>query len=340
MNTEQLRTFFHKMPKIELHLHLEGAIPLETLWTLIGKYNGQEALGNNIENLKRKFVFKDFPHFIDTWVWKNQFIKEYEDFEFIAQSVVKDLADQNIRYAEIFFTPNDHTVKGLKIGKIVESVAKGIAKHAEDIEVRLIYDLCRDFGPEKGGEQLEKIKDLKSLGIIGIGIGGSEQHFPPEPFKQVYEKARAYGFKTTAHAGEAAGASSVWGALKELKVDRIGHGTRSREDAALLDYLNQTQIPIEMCPISNVKTGVVKSIKEHPIKSYFAKELNVFVNTDDPKMFHNSLVDEYMCLVADLGFTLNEIKQLLQNAVKAAWCGEEKKRELKGEINKYYDNII
>jgi len=340
MEKEKYKNFLKALPKIELHLHLEGAIPLETLWALIKKYGGHKELGNNIENLNKRFVFKDFPHFIDTWIWKNQFLKEYEDFEFITHGVAQDLLGQNIRYAELFFTPGDHTEKGLDLQRIVESVAKGIKSTAHEIELKLIYDLCRDSGPDKGMEQLEKIKELKDYGIIGIGIGGSEQLYPPEPFKEVYEKARSYGFRTTAHAGEAAGVDSVWGALKQLKTDRIGHGTRSCEDPALIAYLKDAQVPIEICPLSNVRTGVVNSIAEHPVKSYFEGGLNVCINTDDPKMFNNSLEQEYRCLIDELGFTLSDIKQLLYNAVDSAWCDDGKKWQLKAEIDDYWRFVI
>jgi adenosine deaminase len=340
MKDESILSFLHACPKIELHLHLEGAIPLDILWELVKKYGGHRELGNDIANLKKKFVFRDFPHFIETWIWKNQFLKEYEDFEFIARGVAGDLAAQNVKYAELFFTPGDHTAKGLELGRIVESTAQGLAALEKQIELKLVYDLCRDFGPDKGMEQLEQIKDLKDYGIIGIGIGGSEQSYPPEPFKAVYEKARSYGFRTSAHAGEAAGAESVWGAVRELKVDRIGHGTRSYEDPNLVEYLKQKQLPIEVCPLSNVCTGVVASISAHPVKTYFENGLNVCINTDDPKMFHNSLEQEYMCLINELGFSLQDIKRLLHNAAEAAWCDEKKTRELIIEIDNYWENKL
>jgi adenosine deaminase len=336
MANDTLQSFFKDMPKIELHLHLEGAIPLQTLWELIKKYGGHKELGNDIENLRKKFVFRDFPHFIETWIWKNQFLREYEDFEFMAAGVTRDLAAQNIIYAEVFFTPNDHVSKGLELGRIVEAVASGIKREVKSLELSLIYDLCRDFGPDKGMEQLEKIKDLKHYGIIGIGIGGSEQLYPPEPFAAVYEKARSYGFHTTAHAGEAAGAQSVWGALKTLKVERIGHGTRCFEDPELVAYLRTTQVPLEVCPLSNVRTGVVSSLAEHPVKRYFEAGLNACINTDDPKMFHNSLEQEYMGLVNELGFGPGDIRHMLHNAVAAAWCNDEKKRSLGQAIDEYF----
>ncbi|MEJ2663001.1 MAG: adenosine deaminase [Spirochaetia bacterium] len=336
MKKNTIQNIFRNLPKIELHLHLEGAIPLPTLWELIKKYGGHKELGNDIENLRRKFVFKDFPHFIETWIWKNQFLKEYEDFEFMAAGVARDLAAQNIVYAELFFTPSDHLAKGLELERIVEAVAAGIARQEKKTTLRLIYDLCRDAGPEKGMEQLEKLKDLKDYGIIGIGIGGSEQLYPPEPFAAVYEKARTYGLHTTAHAGEAAGAPSVWGALKTLKAERLGHGTRSIEDPSLVAYLKETQVPVEVCPLSNVRTGVVASLAEHPVKHYFAEGLNICINTDDPKMFHNSLEQEYASLVDELGFSLGDIKQLLHNAAASAWCDEETKQKLMHTIDEYY----
>jgi adenosine deaminase len=186
----------------------------------------------------------------------------------------------------------------------------------------------RDFGPEKGAILLAEIAEVQELGVIGIGIGGSEHDFPPEPYQEVYEHARELGFRTSAHAGEAAGAESIWGALKALQVDRIGHGTRAEEDEKLLDYLADQQIPIEMCPISNVCTGVVKSIDAHPVRRYFERGLLVTVNTDDPKMFGNSLAEEYQLLEDRLGFSKDEIRTLIRNAIRASWLPDEQKVKL------------
>ncbi len=180
--------------------------------------------------------------------------------------------------------------------------------------------------------QLSELKDKK---IIGIGIGGSEHKYPPGPFKEVYEKAREYGFKTTAHAGEASGADSIWGAINQLKTDRIGHGTRAFEDDKLIEYLKENQIPLEMCPISNIRTGVVKNIKEHPVRDYYKKGLNVFVNTDDPKMFNNSMEEEYLMLMEECGFKSADIKKLTENGINSAWCENSKKQKLVNELNRY-----
>ncbi|MBN1583959.1 MAG: adenosine deaminase, partial [Anaerolineae bacterium] len=143
----------------------------------------------------------------------------------------------------------------------------------------------------------------------------------------VYEQARDWGFRTSAHAGEAAGAESIWGAIRSLKVDRIGHGTRAYEDENLLDYLAEQRIPLEMCPLSNVRTGVVASIDAHPIRRYFERGIVVTVNTDDPKMFGNSLAQEYALLQSELGFSQDEIRTLILQGIESSWLSPEDKRQ-------------
>jgi len=323
------------MPKVELHIHLEGSIPPEALWELVKKYKGTEEV-RSIEELKNKFKYTDFPHFIETWVWKNRFIKEYDDFTLIAEEAAKKLISQNIKYIEMFYSPPDFMNRGLEPQKITEAVYNGINKYKNEITINLVADLVRDFGAKKAQVTLDKINEVKSFGVIGIGIGGSEHAFPPGIYKDVFESARNMGFHTSAHAGEAAGAESIWGAIRDLKVDRIGHGTRAFEDPALVEYLADNKIPVEMCPISNVRTGVVPSIEKHPVKDYYDKGLMVFVNTDDPEMFNNSMVDEYTACINNLGFDMNGIKNLALNAVRSAWCDENKKASLVTGINNYY----
>ncbi|MFZ6027591.1 MAG: adenosine deaminase [Chloroflexota bacterium] len=322
--TTQPTERYNRIPKIELHLHLEGAIPLEALWVLCQKYGGDASIPD-AESLQQRFTYKDFPHFIETWVWKNQFLREYEDFTFIAEHVARDLARQNVLYAEAFYSPPDFARQGLKTQELTAAIRSGLARVPE-IEVALIADLVRDFGPERAAVTLHEVNEAKALGVIGIGIGGSEQAHPPEPFAAVYKQARRFGFHTTAHAGEAAGASSIWGALRQLRAERIGHGTRAYEDEALLDFFAEQQIPLEMCPISNLRTGVVSALTQHPIRRYFERGLLVTVNTDDPKMFGNTLAQEYAALTDALGFSPAEIRLLIENAVRASWLTEDKKK--------------
>lgn len=305
------------IPKTELHLHLEGAIPLDALWTLSQKYGGDPDVPD-IAALERKFVFRDFPHFIEVWIWKNGFVREYEDFTFLAEAVARDLLRQNILTVEAFYSPTDFRRQGLEVGRITAAIRAGLER-VPQVQCHLIADLVRDTPPAAAARTLAQVHEARAYGVIGVGLGGSEQSYPPEPFEAVFAEARRLGLRVTVHAGEAAGSASVWGALRALKAERIGHGTRAVEDEALLDLLAETQIPVEMCPISNVRTGVVRSLREHPIRRFFERGILVTVNTDDPKMFGNSLAGEYRALQRELGFSDTEIRALIANSERAAW---------------------
>jgi adenosine deaminase len=201
-----------------------------------------------------------------------------------------------------------------------------------EIELGLVPDLVRDYGAERGARELSELAEVRALGVLGIGIGGNEGAHPPEAFAGVYARARQLGLRTSAHAGEVAGARSIWGALDGLQVDRIGHGTRAEEDPALLEVLAERRVPLEMCPLSNVCTGSVASFREHPIRRYFERGLLVTVNTDDPGMFGNSLAQEYLRLITDLGFSVEEIASLVRNALEASWLTPSRRLELSARL--------
>jgi adenosine deaminase len=318
-----LKSWYERVPKVELHLHLEGAIPYEVLWELVRKYGGDPQVPDKAA-LFRKFEYKDFPHFIETWIWMIQFLREYEDFTLFAEAVARDLANQNIRYAEAFYSPPDFVRRGLQVQRLTEAIRAGLNRVPE-IEIALIADVVRDLGPENAALILAQLNEVRSLSVIGIGLGGSEQRFPPEPFEKVYAEARRLGFHTTAHAGEAAGPESLWGAIRSLQVERIGHGVRADEDKELLTYLVETQLPLEVCPLSNVRTGVVRSIEEHPARALFERGVFITINTDDPKMFGNSLAEEYRLLEECLGFSRPELRSLILNGISASWLQPERK---------------
>ena len=322
--------WFHSIPKIELHLHLEGAIPLSTMWELVKKYGGDQSVAD-IDALKEKFRYTDFPHFIETWIWKNQFIREYDDFTLMAEAVARELSRINIRYSEVFYSPPDFAKYGLNPQEITRAIRKGIDLVPE-VEVALVADLVRDFGPKMAEITLSQIREVTDQGVIGIGLGGSEQDFPAEWFADVFEHARKLGFRTTAHAGEAAGSSSIWSAINSLKVDRIGHGTRAFEDPKLVEFLSAHGIPLEVCPRSNVCTGAVNSIQKHPVRRYFEQGLSITINTDDPVMFDTSLPQEYSALVSELKFSHEEIKSLILNGIESSWLTTDQKLHLQKQF--------
>ncbi len=323
MNNHILATGYEALPKVELHIHLEGAIPHAALWELIQKYGGDPSVAS-LPALHQRFEYRDFSQFIETWSWKNQYLREYDDFRFIAEMTAQDLVAQNIQYAEILFSPSLFIRRGLEVQPIAQAIRQGFSRVA-DIELALIADLVRDYGPASEASTLAQLAEVKDQGIIGIGVGGSEHTYPPEPFAALYEAARRWGFRTTVHAGEAAGPRSIWGALESLQPDRIGHGTRAVEDQRLFDHLIARRIPVEMCPMSNVRTGVIKRLADHPIRQCFDHGMLISVNTDDPKMFHTSLAREYHLLELHCGFTRSEICSLILLAIQSSWLPDSRK---------------
>ncbi|MGB3479517.1 MAG: adenosine deaminase [bacterium] len=344
MNTEfidNIEQFVLEIPKVELHLHLEGAIPLETLFDFIQKRGGEPSI-KNLDDLRRKLNYTEFAHFIDLWVWKNTFIKEEKDFEEIAYQVLCNLSKQNVKYVEAHYAPGDYWRQGLSEQGITECLIKGKKRAHDDFGIgcELILDICRDNGPEKGMERLNMLKPYLGKGLIGIGLGGSEQIYPADPYADVYEEARERGFRLTAHAGEAAGPESIWAAIEKLGVERIGHGTRANEDPQLVSLLKQRQIPLEICVISNVRTGVCGSIEAHPIKKYFKQGLMVTVNSDDPVMFNTTISQEYLVLVKKLGFTINDLKRLSMNGIKASFMSDKDKQLMEDQFEKEWKQLM
>jgi adenosine deaminase len=321
--------WFESVPKVELHVHLEGAIPHDALWELLRKYGDRTvpdraALGD-------RFRYRDFPHFLETWVWKNGFIREVDDFTRIAREVARDLAAQGVRYAEAFYSPSDFASTGLTPQQITQAIRRGLSQ-VPAIDVALIADLVRNYGPDRGARTLAQLIEVKDLGVIGIGIGGSEHTHPPGPFAAVYAEAQRHGLHTTAHAGEAAGPESVWSAIEHLGVERIGHATRAIEDPGLLEHLVSKGIGLELCPLSNVRTGVVTSIEAHPVRRFFEAGALVTINTDDPKMFGNSLAEEYDVLERVHGFSRDEIRDVILNGIRASWLPDARQASLMEEF--------
>jgi adenosine deaminase len=329
-----------EMPKTELHLHLEGAIPLGMLFNLIEKRGGDPSV-SSLEDLERKLVYTDFEHFIDAWTWKNTFIEEERDFEEIAFQVLRDLSEQNVKYVEAFYSPGDYWRQSLSVQGITEHIIKGKERAYHDFGIRceLIVDVTRDHGPEVGMQRLEESTPYLGKGIIGIGLGGSEQTFPADPYEFVYREAKRRGFRLTAHAGEAAGPESIWAAIRKLGCERIGHGVRAKEDPELVSFLRKRQIPLEICVVSNVKTKIFESVESHPIKRYFEDGLMVTVNSDDPTMFNTTITQEYLLLAQKLGFTLRDIRRLTTNGIEASFMSDEDKESMKTQFDKEWQQL-
>jgi adenosine deaminase len=322
---------FDLAPKVELHLHLEGAIPAEALWALVQTHGDPDT--PTLEAMTARFEYRDFAHFIETWQWMLPFIRTPDDWTAVAAAVARSLADQHIVYVEASISPTDFRQHELPLAEIATAVRRGLDS-VEGTQVNLLVDLVRDTGPEWCARTLEQVIEVADeAGIVGITIGGSEHDFPPGPYADVYRRADAAGLGRTVHAGEAGGPENVWTALRELGVDRIGHGIRSVEDPALVDHLVAAQVPLEVCPTSNVRTGVVSSWEQHPVVGLIERGACVTINSDDPTYFECSLAGD-LRQVSSL--TTLDVERHTRYAVDAAFTDESTKQRLRAVITDWW----
>lgn len=322
-----MKAWLESVPKVELHLHLEGAIPAATMWDLMERHGGDPAILTP-QDLASFYRFRDFDHFISLWHWKNQFIRDAGDFVSIGAAVAKDLSDQNIVYAEAFFSPSDFAHTGMAADQIATALRSGL-EQVPGTEVALIADLVRERPVDEMMRELDQLVDVQqTAGVIGVGLGGNEHRDPPQRVARVWDAAHGHGFQRTAHAGEVAGPANITAALDHLRVERIGHGVRAIEDPKLVRRLVEEQIPLEVCPISNIRTGIYPDITQHPVGDLITQGVLVTLNTDDPAMFGNRLADEYMLVASTFELGEPELLQLLRNSVDGSWAEPATKRLL------------
>lgn len=258
-----------------------------------------------------------------------RFLRSSSDFRRVARSVAQSLLDQNIVYAEVSVSPADFARHGLSPGDILSSVRSGLDE-IDGVQVGLIVDLVRDTGAEQALATIhEVVEAAESNGVVGITIGGSEQEHPAELFVGPYRVAEKAGLGLTAHAGEAAGPESVWAALRDLRVRRIGHGVRSIEDPALLEHLVAEQIPLEVCPSSNLRTGVVDGWDDHPVFRLIEAGANVSISSDDPLFFANSVAGDLreMSQRSEI-----DLERLTLNAAQATFASDDVKARVAREV--------
>ena len=335
-----LDEFIHALPKVELHVHLEGSIRPSTLLTLAAR-NGVELPAHNLEEVRRFYCFVDFDHFLKVYLTISNCLRTAADYELIAYEFGADMARQNIRYAEVTFTPDTNVANsGLSFGDILAGLNAGRARAQADfgVEFKWVLDIVRNV-PESSQRVVEWAIGARARGVVALGLGGTEQGFPPDLFSDAFARARQAGLHSVPHAGETVGPESVWAALHLLGAERIGHGVRCTEDPALVDHLRQQQIPLEVCPTSNLCLGVYPSYEEHPLWRLWEEGLYVTVNSDDPPMFNTDLVQEYQHLAHDMGFTAAELEALSLNALRASFLPPERKAALEAELRSEFQRL-
>jgi len=323
-----------KMPKIELHVHLEGATQAETFYNLAQK-NKVDFNVNSLEEWKSFFAFKDFGHFLEVYTKSVTALKTPEDYTFIITEFYKHQAEQNIVYSEAFISASFITQK-FETEAILDAIEEGIRLGSEKygIKINFIPDISREL-PNTQMAVVDFVTEGYKRGLfIGLGIGGPEQGFPPELYTEAFKKARANGLRVVAHAGETEGAKSIWGALNALNAERIGHGVRSLEDPDLIQYLIENNITLEVSPTSNYALGIVKNGDPHPIRQLIDAGVSCTLNSDDPAMFSTSLVQEYLLLL-DQGFTCKELYKMNLKALNVSFADAKTKKEISNHFKAY-----
>jgi aminodeoxyfutalosine deaminase len=273
------------------------------------------------------YNYTNFTGFLLAFKAVTERLRTADDYELVAYRMMQKLAEQNVRHAEVYISVGVVHWRGGDFPPLFEGLERGRERGQRDfaVSVSWIFDAVRHFGVDEARRVVEEAIRLQGRNVVGIGLGGDERRAGPEQFREVYQLARDNGLRLTVHAGESAGPESIWGALRELKADRIGHGLRAIDDPDLVRYLAEHQLPVEVCISSNVMTGCCTSLDEHPVRKLFDAGVLITLNTDDPEMFHTTLNREYQIAQEVFGFSNDELRQLAQNSFKASFLPQERK---------------
>jgi aminodeoxyfutalosine deaminase len=323
-----LREFAAGLPKVELHLHLVGAAPLPAVVEL-ARRRPELGVPTDIDGLRRHYAYTDFADFIRVYKSVSNLVRDADDLAVLATAVARDLAAQSVRYAEITVTPLLHERRGLPPEAIRDGLDAGAdeARRRHGVVLRWCYEIPAGSGPPAGLRTATMAERTPPDGLVSFGLGGVEAGFPRSDHRAAFELARALGLRSVPHAGEAAGAAHVWQAVTDLRADRIGHGIRAIDDPRLVDVLVERGIALEVCPTSNLRTGVVPDLARHPLRALFDAGVAVTLNSDDPAMFHTSLTDEYL-VAASMGLSAADLATIAGHGVTASFLPAPDKRRL------------
>lgn len=326
---EKLYEFIKRKPKAELHVHLEGAIKPYTLFE-IAERNNMDLPAKTEKELKEFFKFKNFQHFVEIYNIVTGCIKTVDDYELISYQFGCECARQNIYYAEVTFSIfTNCRLTGLSWQKILDALNKGRLRAAQEFNInwKWIFDILRDE-PQSQKFVLDAVLNSKDQGVIGLGLTGSEVLFNTEAFVETFDIAHKNKIGITIHAGEMAGPKSICDAIELLHADRIGHGVNCIQDSELIEFLKQKQIPLEICPTSNICMGVFPDFKSHPLRKLWDAGLLLTVNSDDPALFDTDLNNEYKILVDYFDFDINDLERISLNGVHASFLPVDQKQKL------------
>jgi adenosine deaminase len=320
------------LPKAELHLHIEGTLEPDMVFQLAAR-NSIALPWASIDELKSLYSFTDLQSFLNLYYACMAVLRTEDDFAVLAQAYLTRAHQQGVRHVEMFFDPQAHTSRGVAIDTVIDGLLRGLnaAGTATGITGGLILCFLRDQPVEDAVAALESVAH-RSTDLLGVGLDSAEVGYPPSLFESVFTRARDLGLHVVAHAGEEGPPSYVWEALDLLKAERIDHGVRSLEDQELVARLREEHIPLTVCPLSNVRLGVVSALEDHALPAMLQAGLMVTLNSDDPAYFGGYLVDNFDAVVAALALSDDDLRLVAANSITASFLPQEDKDPLLAEI--------
>jgi len=330
-----LATFIAGLPKAELHVHHVGSAAPRAVAQLAARHAGSTPVPADVDALADYFTFTDFAHFIDVYLTVVDLIRTAEDVWTLTYEVARDLAAQQVRYAELTVTPYSSIVRGIDPAAFCEAIEDARERAERDFGVQLqwCFDIPGEAGLAAAEATLAVALQERPAGLVSFGLGGPEIGVERAQFQPYFDQARAAGLHSVPHAGESTGAQTVWDSITYLGAERIGHGIRSIDDPALVAYLVRHQIPLEICPTSNVATRSVPSLAHHPLPALVEAGVVVTINSDDPPMFSTTLNNEYAIAAGLLGLDAAGLAELARAAVRASFAPARTKSAVLAEID-------
>ena len=334
--TSSLKSFIAHLPKVELHLHLEGSVRPETLRELSGNKSWlRREVGNWISDRRRdSYRYGNFDNFLKAFGVLALLLNTPEDYALATTRLAEELRRQNVRYAEVTLAVGVLLWKKQPVEAVFDAVAAAATAAEARLGIRLqwIFDAVRHFGTDHAREVLGWAIRFRSRRVVAFGIGGDEARGPAELFADVYREAREAGLHLTAHAGEAAGPESIRQAVELLGAERIGHGLTAIQDSGLMALLRDRRIPLEVCPTSNLATGLIARFEDHPLPRFIESGLVVTLNSDDPAMFGTSLEEEFVRAARAFSLSREQIVRLAENAIRCSFLPDDEKEPLWREL--------
>ncbi len=324
--------WLNALPKIELHLHLEGSLEPELMFELANR-NGIQLAFENIEALRQAYQFGNLQDFLDIYYQGANVLVTEQDFYDLTWAYLEKCHQQNVIHVEPFFDPQTHTDRDVEFTTVINGISGALKDGREKLGISSELILCflRHLSEGEAFDTLEQAEPFLDR-MIAVGLDSSEQGHPPEKFSRVFAKARELGLLTVAHAGEEGPADYIWTAITDLKISRIDHGVRAVDDAKLMQHLVETRIPLTVCPLSNTKLKVFENMSQHNILQMLEQGVCVTVNSDDPAYFGGYMTENFVALAQSLDMTQAQARQLVLNSIEASFTDDRRKRAMQNML--------